>query len=1408
MPIGTTRKSNCREENGRARIKGVWLSCLIASVTVLGLAANGTVAPARQVNSMAARSAGAATPDILAKPDTATHAQLSAAYGKLPLSFEVNRGQTDQRVKFLSRGSSHALLLTPTEAVLALRAPQAKQSKADHHPAAKPSRTKKTNIAMLRMELVGANQAPRVTGLEEFSSKSHYFIGDDPTKWRTNVSHYGKVQFEQVYPGVDLVYYGNQRQLEYDFVVTPGADPKIIKLKFAGADRQEIDARGDLVLRTAAGDFRQRKPLIYQDVHGTKRGISGSYVFQGKNEVGFQVAAYDRSTPLIIDPVLEYSTYLGRSTSDSGNDIAVDAAGNAYVTGQTVSTGYPTKDPLQPALGGSTDVFVTKLNAEGSALVYSTYFGGSDDDFGRSIAVDSAGNAYVTGFTRSTNFPTANPLLPVLSGSTDAFVTKLDPEGSSLIYSTYLGGSQDETGLGIAVDCAGNAYVTGETGSHDFPTANPLLATLSGFTDAFVAKIDTTKSGVGSLLYSTYLGGSEREAGLAIAVNCSSTVYVTGETRSRDFPTVNPLQPAFGGSGRSSGGDAFLAKIGTASSGLASLLYSTYLGGSGDEFGSGIAVSAAGDAYVTGQTNSTDFPTMNPLQPALRGSNDVFVARVTPYGSQLLYSTYLGGSDNEFGSSIAVDTRGNAFVTGETDSTDFPTANPLQPVIKGPSDAFVATVKSDGSELLYATYLGGTGFEAGAGIAVDTAGNAYVTGDTNSTDFSTVNSLQPALRGSFAGFVAKIGKARYDKVLAANTLGTCSSLVSPGTTWKYLDNGSNQGTAWREPNFIADWSQGPAELGYGDGDEATVVSYGPNPNNKYITTYFRHSFNVTNPAFADLTLRVLRDDGAVVYLNGNEVFRSNLPAGTISYTTPASAAVEDPPSTYHEAHVNPSLLVNGTNVIAVEIHQVNGQSSDVSFNLELIGCDTVRFAVIGDYGTGDSTTEGPVANLVKSWDPAFIITTGDNNYPDGTASTIDANIGQFYYEFIHLYPGSYPLPSSGLLRASSNRFFPSLGNHDWNTPGTCPDLPCPYRDYFTLPNNERYYDLVWGPVHLFAIDSDLNEPDGTSSNSTQAQWLQGKLASSTSRWKLPYMHHPPYSSGSIHGSDIRMQWPYKDWGATAVLAGHDHIYERLNIAGLRYFVNGLGGASIYGFRSPPEPGSEVRYSGEFGAMRVDATNDTITFQFISLGGVVRDTHTINAGTTPAKAQVTSPPPGSTLPSSTATFTWNSGSGVSAYWLEVGTTPGGNQIYPGSQVTNLSATVSGLPTNGSTVYVRLWSLISGTWLHNDYTYTAFSGGGGVKAQITSPPPGSILPSSTVTFTWNSGSGVSGYWLEVGTTPGGNQIYPGSQVTNLSATVSGLPTNGSTVYMRLWSLISGTWLYNDYTYTAFSAGAGLN
>lgn len=672
------------------------------------------------------------------------------SYGQLPLAFEANQGQTDRQVQFISRGSGYGLFLTSTEAVLALR-PPAKHSEDMRNGTALAPASVQTQGAVLRLKLVGANATPQVMGMEELPGKVNYFIGNEPDKWRTDIPTYAKVKYQGVYAGVDQIYYGDYGQLEYDLVVAPGADPDVIALRIEGSKAIRLNRQGDLEL--AGSKLVMRKPNIYQEIDGIRKAVQGEYKLQGPHQVGFQVGAYDTTRPLVIDPVLVYSTFLGGSQADAGSGIAVDGAGNAYVTGYTDGANFPMVNPVQATTSntgnGSLNGFVAKLNPAGNALIYSTYLGGQGQDAGHAIAVDGGGNAYVTGSTASTTFPMVNPTQATHGGGvTDAFVVKLNATGNALIYSTYLGVIGYDDGNGIAVDGAGNAYVTGDTYFNTFPTVNPAQPTFGGTSDAFVVKFNAAGN---ALVYSTFLGGGNYDSGNSIVVDGAGNAYVTGWTLSTNFPTVAPAQATYGGGGS---GDAFVAKLNAAGNAFA---YATYLGGSGDDQGLGIGVDSAGNAFVTGWTKSTNFPTVAAYQANFGGGvTDAFVSKLNAAGT-LSYSTYLGGSALDWANGIAVDGAGNAYVAGYSSSANFPTVSPLYSTLGGGQNAFAAKLDPPGT-LNFSTYLGGTSTlgDQAYGIAVDGAGSIYLTGRTYSSNFPLVNPYQSTLSGSADAFVAKI----------------------------------------------------------------------------------------------------------------------------------------------------------------------------------------------------------------------------------------------------------------------------------------------------------------------------------------------------------------------------------------------------------------------------------------------------------------------------------------------------------------------------------------------------------------------------------------------------------------------------------------------------------------------------
>jgi hypothetical protein len=658
------------------------------------------------------------------------------SYRNLPLVFVPNEGQTNPRVRYAARAGSASFWFTPTEVVFGFGERQE---------------------MVLRLGFTGANPAPVVEGRQSGTGRVSYLFGNDPARWHRDLPTYHELVYRELWPGIDMAVHGAEGRLKYEFVVRPGAAVDSIRLHYEGAQRLAMDPAGNLLVRTILSTLTDERPTSFQLIGGRRVPVESRYRLGKGMSYGFAVGAYDRHHPVVIDPGLVYSTYLGGQGSESGLGLAVDGAGSVYVTGQTTSSDFPTTaGAFARSLNGFPDVFVTKLDPTGSALVYSTYLGGSSTELGAGIVVDGAGSAYVSGYTTSSDFPTTPGAFDTsYNGSDDVFVTKLDPTGSALVYSTYLGGSSTDRGYGIAVDGAGSAYLTGQTTSSDFPsTTGAFDMSFNGGGDAFVTKLDAAGSG---LVYSTYLGGSSIDQGSndwgeAIAVEGSGSAYVTGQTTSSDFPTT---AGAFDTS-HDVGFDVFVTKLDATGS---ALVYSTFLGGNSADLGLGIAFDGDGRAYVTGYTTSSDFPTTaGAFDTSPNGSLDAFVTKLDATGSALVYSTRLGGSSNDLGLGIAVDGGGDVYVTGFTASPNFPTtAAALSRSLKGVEDAFVTRLDASGSALAYSTFLGGSFADSGYDIAVDGAGSAYVVGSTFSPDFpTTAGAFDTSWNGGYDVAVLKL----------------------------------------------------------------------------------------------------------------------------------------------------------------------------------------------------------------------------------------------------------------------------------------------------------------------------------------------------------------------------------------------------------------------------------------------------------------------------------------------------------------------------------------------------------------------------------------------------------------------------------------------------------------------------
>ncbi|HYL37121.1 MAG TPA: SBBP repeat-containing protein [Bryobacteraceae bacterium] len=772
-----------------------------------------------------------------------------ALLGHLPLRFEEARGQkTHQKVRYIARGPNFVLSLAPDQSWLEWKdGPRGR-------------------TAHVLTRLRNANSSARMQPEDRLPGAANYFLGS-PAQWQTDVTGFGRVRYQDVYPGIDLIFHGEQGRLEYDFVLAPRADPSVIRLELSGHRTARVADDGDLVVSTDAGEIRWKRPEIYQTDGGVRQPVAGRFLLSAGSLVRFEIAQYDRKRPLVIDPVLKYSTYIGNKGNDAARGIAVDSAGNVYITGTTSSSDLNTVSAYQPNFGGGTagpftgDGFVAKFSSSGT-LLYLTYLGGSLDEGVTAIAVDAAGNAYLTGATNSSDFPTVNPFQANFAGfggsatrAGDAFVAKLSPTGNKLLYSTYLGGTLDDIGLAIAIDSAGNAYIGGATASPNFPLTpggTPYQSKFGGAGgepirhqtdvvplwepgDAFVAKLDPTGS---KLLFSTYLGGALDDAAFSIAVDSSHNVYVGGCTISYNFPVKNAFQSAYGGADPRnfffSLGDGFVTKLNPT---LSDAIYSTYFGGSGDDCITSIALDSSGAVYMTGATTTQNLKTSpGAFQSAFRGYynlpfniamgfGDAFVAKLDPAGSKLLYLTYLGGSYNDSGTAIAVDSAGDAYVTGFSDSPDFPVvAGALQPALAGDGglgayiyygDAFLTVLNPTGTAALYSSYFGGNGDERTFGLALDGSGTVYIVGNTVSTNLPTTSRAFQKTFGGFDGHVpdAMRGDAYLSvfsgfplnpPVITSVTNAESQSPIIAANTWVELkgSNFSSGARSWQAPDFV------------------------------------------------------------------------------------------------------------------------------------------------------------------------------------------------------------------------------------------------------------------------------------------------------------------------------------------------------------------------------------------------------------------------------------------------------------------------------------------------------------------------------------------------------------------------------------------------------------------------------
>ncbi len=728
-------------------------------------------------------------------------------YGKIPLYFIPNEGQVNRDAGFYAKASRYTLWMTKSGLVF----DTLKKNKSE----------RKRDIS--RLLFVGSEKNPQMVPVDITNHTVNYMIGSDKSKWRCGIKTSKAVLYKSLYHKIDLKVYGIEKKVEYDWNVKPGGDPALIRFHYKNCGMKEqstrLDSHGNLLVKTGFGELMHTRPVGFQVIDGKRVAVEVVYKKFENNTYGFRTGNYNPEYALIIDPItLAYSTFVGGTSDDQGYAIAVSSTGSAYVTGKTYSTDYPTTSGTlhETSRGGESDAFVTKISSDGTSLIYSTYLGGSGLDTGEDIVSDSLGRAYITGRTASTDFPgTSSYYQPTYGGGDyDAFIVKLSASGSTFKYATYLGGTGWDLGYGIAIDSSENVYVCGHTNGTDFPTVNPYQTSIAGGTyDTFVTKL---ASNGGSLTYSTYLGGTGRETAFAIKVDSSNNAYITGSTGSTDFPVHNAYQATTGGGTY----DIFLTKFSTAGTGL---VYSTYLGSTGDDVAWSIAVDSGNCAYVAGDTTGSDFPTSNPYQGTFGGgSKDGIIAKFSNDGSALTYATYLGGGEDDAISLIAVDSNSKAHVTGFTKSTNFPLSRAYQSAYNGGFDSFATVFNAAGSDLVFSTYFGGGGDDYGRGLAVDSSGNTYVTGYSDSSDFPTSSAYQNTISGGDDVVVAKFETANLDSLGEALdnstltwTTGGDADWFSQGDTYYYDDDAAQSGSIGNsDDSFLQTTTTGAGTLSF------------------------------------------------------------------------------------------------------------------------------------------------------------------------------------------------------------------------------------------------------------------------------------------------------------------------------------------------------------------------------------------------------------------------------------------------------------------------------------------------------------------------------------------------------------------------------------------------------------------
>jgi len=1007
----------------------------------------------------------------LAQVSGAKTATLVESYGKMPLSFEANRGQVDKSVKFLSRGAGYGVYLTGQEAVLALAKPVTGSTPKtilshstrlsvngiaprpltaapeDTREASAPQRGFTTDV--VRMQLSGANRTAEPAGMDRLPGTSNYFLGSDPAKWHTAIPTYSKVRYSDVYPGVDLVYYGNQRQLEYDFVVAAGANPGAIRLHFAGASGLRLDSDGNLEIAAQNGSIAFRKPEVYQTVKGEHRQVNGRFELLADNTVGFHLGSYDRARPLVIDPILAYSTYFGGTNAEFVVVAAVDAAGEAYVGGLTISTDFPlTAGAFQAinyaqATNAVSTAFVSKFNNSGTALLYSTFLGGNaiadtlheQGDYVHGLAIDSAGNAYVTGWTYSSDFPITNGAFQTgdqaaALGLATGFVTKINPSGTGLAYSTYLGGNLISEPNAIAVDSAGDAYISGITFATNFPTTAGVIQTVNnsgsiGGYNAFVTKLNPAGS---ALAFSTYLGGgSSYGTSLGsyywtnpIVVDKTGNVYVAGFTNSGNFPVTT-------GAFQTRNNGTFNITVSKLNPTATKLLYSTYLGGNTVSISEGLAVDSAGNAYVAGSTTDADFPVTNGAYQATNrayanssnsGSslNNGFITKINPTGTALVYSTYLGGTTGPWGGDyiygLALDSSDDVYATGGAMSSNFPvTSNAFQSTNHGAthccdyvtytSNAFLTEINPAGNALVYSTYLGGSGTQNPNGpggygdegyfVTLGPNQNAYLVGYTSSANFPvSADAFETKYTSQQnTGFVADfdLGKAptTAESVTSVQSSG---NPVVPGTSVTFTAKvAAASGTTVPTGNIVFSIDEVAVATVALSGGKATYMTAALAAGEHYILASYAGSS--TFASSGDGLNEFITPIKPVITPGGGTYTWQQ----TVTVTDPTKAAVlyytldGSKPTVFSTKYTGPITVYTSKTLRAIAVSNRTADSVEASATYEIVGSPSVLAAPATAVGTTSATLNAYVNTLGLAGTWYFQYGTSSTALTGATAKT-------------------------------------------------------------------------------------------------------------------------------------------------------------------------------------------------------------------------------------------------------------------------------------------------------------------------------------------------------------------------------------------------------------------------------------